>query len=136
MRQQARGNSKNLTLIPSALCAVLLALCSLAAAQQAKKVPLVGILTPDPVSARINLFEAFKKGLHEVGYVEGQNIGIEVRSAEGKRDRLPTVERFADRLLPFRQPARKKAHAMGVDAGGNEKLRMAENRTGRADRVR
>jgi putative ABC transport system substrate-binding protein len=37
------------------------------------------------------LFEAFKKGLREVGYVEGQNIGIEVRSAEGKPDRLPTV---------------------------------------------
>jgi putative tryptophan/tyrosine transport system substrate-binding protein len=73
------------------LVGLALASVRLAGAQQAKKVPLVGILTPDPVSARINLFEAFKKGLREVGYVEGQNIGIEVRSAEGKRDRLPTV---------------------------------------------
>jgi putative tryptophan/tyrosine transport system substrate-binding protein len=73
------------------LVTMALAPVHLVEAQQAKKVPLVGILTPDPVSARINLFEAFKKGLREVGYVEGQNIGIEVRSAEGKRDRLPTV---------------------------------------------
>ena len=73
------------------LVGLALASVRLAGAQQPKKVPLVGILTPDPVSARINLFEAFKKGLREVGYVEGQNIGIEVRSAEGKRDRLPTV---------------------------------------------
>jgi len=68
------------------LVGLALASVRLAGAQQPKKVPLVGILTPDPVSARINLFEAFKKGLREVGYVEGQNIGIEVRSAEGKRD--------------------------------------------------
>jgi len=69
----------------------LLALAVTVEAQQPKKVPLVGILTPDSVSARISLFEAFKKGLREVGYVEGQNMDIEVRSAEGKRDRLSTV---------------------------------------------
>jgi ABC-type uncharacterized transport system substrate-binding protein len=81
----------NQRILAVTLCVMLFALCVSAEAQQPKKVPLVGILTPDPVSARINLFEAFKKGLREVGYVEGQNIGIEVRSAEGKRDRLPTV---------------------------------------------
>ena len=81
----------NKKILVSILAVVILASVHPAEAQLAKKVPLVGILTPDPVSARINLFEAFKKGLREVGYVEGQNIGIEVRSAEGKRDRLPTV---------------------------------------------
>ena len=45
------------------LVTMALAPVHLVEAQQAKKVPLVGILTPDPVSARINLFEAFKKGL-------------------------------------------------------------------------
>jgi len=74
-----------------AFVASLFALSVRAEAQQAKKIPLVGILTPDPVAARVQLFDAFKKGLREVGYVEGQNIRIEVRSAEGKRDRLPTV---------------------------------------------
>ena len=74
-----------------AFVASLFALSVRAEAQQTKKIPLVGILTPDPVAARVQLFDAFKKGLREVGYVEGQNIRIEVRSAEGKRDRLPTV---------------------------------------------
>jgi putative ABC transport system substrate-binding protein len=57
-------------------------------AQQFKKIPRIGVLTPDPISARANQFQAFNEGLRELGYVEGKNIAIEIRSAEGKRDRL------------------------------------------------
>jgi putative ABC transport system substrate-binding protein len=74
-----------------AFAALVLASVHLASAQQAKKVPRVGILTPDPVSARANLFKGFRQGLRELGYVEGKNIAIEVRSAEGKADRLPAA---------------------------------------------
>ncbi len=73
---------------------ILLAGCvGMAEAQQTKKVPRIGILTPDPVSARADLFEAFRQGLRELGYFEGKNIAIEVLSAEGKLDRLPTLAR-------------------------------------------
>ena len=72
-------------------CVMLLALCSTSEAQQATKIPKIGYLTgatPDGQSARI---EAFQQGLIELGYVEGKNIVIERRSAEGKLDRLPAL---------------------------------------------
>jgi ABC-type uncharacterized transport system substrate-binding protein len=74
-----------------ALCAALLALGSFADAQQPKKVPRIGYLSgssPSAMSARI---EAFGQGLRELGYVEGKNIVIEYRYAEGKLDRLPVL---------------------------------------------
>jgi len=63
----------------------------LASAQQPKQVPRIGHLSgssPSSVAARI---EAFRQGLHELGYVEGQNIVIEYRYADGKSDRLPVL---------------------------------------------
>jgi putative ABC transport system substrate-binding protein len=73
------------------LMTVLLITVPPAAAQQAGKVPRIGYLgasTPFAGSARI---EAFRQGLRELGYVEGKNIVIEQRSAEGKADRLPSL---------------------------------------------
>src|ERR1043166_8336203 len=72
-----------------ALSALFFALCSSAWAQQATKVPRIGYLTaqsPLSVAARV---EAFRQGLRELGYVEGKNIIIEWRYAEGKLDRSP-----------------------------------------------
>lgn len=60
-------------------------------AQQAKKVPRIGYLggiSPSANSARI---DSFREGLRELGYVEGKNIVIEWRHAEGKIDRLPAL---------------------------------------------
>jgi len=71
------------------LCGVLIALCGSAEAQQPKKVPRIGFLSavsPSTISARL---DAFRQGLRELGFVEGKNIVIEWRSAEGKSDRLP-----------------------------------------------
>ena len=62
-----------------------------AGAQPAKPVPRIGFLSTDPISARAQALEAFREGLRELGYIEGRNIAIEVRSAEGSRDRLPTL---------------------------------------------
>jgi putative ABC transport system substrate-binding protein len=70
---------------------MLFALCSFAEAQQPKKVPRIAFLggaSPAPISYRI---EAFREGLRELGYVEGKNIFIEYRYAEGKLDRLPAL---------------------------------------------
>jgi putative ABC transport system substrate-binding protein len=82
-------NSKKV--VGLALSAVFLALSFPAEAQQAKKVPRIGFLgatPPSSVSARI---EAFRQGLRELGYVEGKNIVIESRYADGKLDRLPAL---------------------------------------------
>ena len=73
------------------LCAMLFALCSSADAQQPTKVPRIGYLTPNPPSAHSARYEAFRQGLRELGYVEGKNIVIEYRYAEGKQDRVPAL---------------------------------------------
>jgi putative tryptophan/tyrosine transport system substrate-binding protein len=73
------------------LGAMLLALCFSAAAQQPTKVPRIGYLSVSSPSAMSTRIEAFRQGLHELKYVEGKNIVIEWRSAEGKRDRLPSL---------------------------------------------
>jgi putative tryptophan/tyrosine transport system substrate-binding protein len=84
-----------------ALCVVILALCLPAEAQQAKSVPRIGFLSRDlhpsdsRASPRRNL-EAFRQGLRELGYVEGKNIIIEYRYAEGRVERLSAL---AEELL-------------------------------------
>ena len=59
-----------------------------AEAQQAAKIHRIGFLSPSS-SADPSILDAFREGLREVGYVEGQNITIASRWAEGKYDRLP-----------------------------------------------
>jgi putative tryptophan/tyrosine transport system substrate-binding protein len=74
-----------------ALCAMLYALCVSAEAQQSKKVPRIGFLSPGSPSSVTGRYEAFRYGLRELGYVEGKNIVIEQRYAEGKVDRLSAL---------------------------------------------
>src|SRR5438876_11762837 len=60
-------------------------------AQQAAKVPRLGLLIPVSASGVASRIEAFRHGLRDLGYVEGQNITIESRFAEGQADRLPAL---------------------------------------------
>jgi len=69
------------------LCAMLFALCVSVEAQPAK-VPRIGFQSAASPSAIAARTEAFRQGLRELGYVEGKNIVIEYRYAEGKFDRL------------------------------------------------
>ena len=62
-----------------------------AAAQQAAKIPRIGFLWPSSPSAAVHWLDAFRQGLRELGYVEGKNIAIEYRSAEGRQERLPDL---------------------------------------------
>ena len=62
-----------------------------AEAQQPQKNPRIGFLFGSPLSANSARIGAFRQGLRELGYVEGKNIVIEWRSAEGKLDRVPAL---------------------------------------------
>ena len=79
------------TVIHFAVVAMLLAFCFSAEAQQPKKIPLIGYLSvydPATESARS---EPIRLALRERGYIEGQNIAIEYRYADGKRDLYPEL---------------------------------------------
>ena len=99
-----------------ALCSLLFAPCSTVEAQQTAKLPRIGYLSsasPSVVSG------AFRHGLRELGYVEGKNIVIEQRYAEGKFDRLPELAAELVRL---------KVDII-VAAGGIRAIRAAKNAT-------
>jgi putative tryptophan/tyrosine transport system substrate-binding protein len=81
----------NKTLFCIALSAVLLALTLPAGAQQPTKVPRIGFLNTNAPAAFTTRTEGFRQGLRELGYVEGKNILIEYRYAEGKLDLLPSL---------------------------------------------
>jgi putative ABC transport system substrate-binding protein len=70
---------------------VLLAVAVIAEAQQSKKVPKIGFLVVPSRAFFANRLESFQQGLHSLGYVEGKNVVIEYRYAEGKLDRLPDL---------------------------------------------
>ena len=70
------------------LCALSLAFCFSAEAQQQTKVRRIGYLSGNSPSSESVRTDALRQGLRELGYVEGKNIVIEYRFAEGKLDRL------------------------------------------------
>jgi putative ABC transport system substrate-binding protein len=74
-----------------ALSALLFAHSFPAEAQQPTKIPRIAYLTGNSPSTNPARIEAFRQGLRELGFVEGKNIIIEWRYAEGKADRLPAL---------------------------------------------
>jgi putative ABC transport system substrate-binding protein len=74
------------------ILAVGVSLAPLAAdGQLERKVPRIGVLGPRTPSDGMPFLEAFRQGLSEFGWVEGQNVVIEYRFAEGRYNRLPDL---------------------------------------------
>jgi putative tryptophan/tyrosine transport system substrate-binding protein len=71
-----------------ALCSIVFAFCTTALGQQTKKFPRIGFLSPTSDDSRA---EAFRQGLRELGYTDGQNLTIEYRWADGRFDKLPEL---------------------------------------------
>jgi putative tryptophan/tyrosine transport system substrate-binding protein len=61
------------------------------AAQTSSKIARVGVIMGGTPAAGGHIFEAFRQGLRQLGYVEGQTIALEVRWAEGRYERLPEL---------------------------------------------
>ena len=81
---------------------------AVAEAQQPARIPRIGILSPVSASFFSARVEAFRQRLRELGYVEGKNIVIEYRYAEGKLERLPDLaaELVRSKLTSSSPPAR------------------------------
>jgi ABC-type uncharacterized transport system substrate-binding protein len=74
-----------------ALSFVLFTLSASVQAQQPTNIPRVAYLGATSLTANAARVEAFRQGLRELGYVEGKNIVLELRSAEGEQGRLPAL---------------------------------------------
>jgi putative ABC transport system substrate-binding protein len=102
-----------------ALCVMLFALSYSALAQQPNKVPRIGYLSSAGPARESTRFEVIRLALRELGYIEGQNIPVEYRYAEGRPDRAPEL---AEELV------RLKVDIIVV-ASGDPWIRAAKNAT-------
>jgi putative tryptophan/tyrosine transport system substrate-binding protein len=103
----------------SVIAFVLVVTGAVAQAQQPKKVPRIGYLSQFEPARESPRSEAIRRALRELGYVEGQNIAIEYRYAEGKPDRIPELAAELVRL---------KVDII-VAAGGSVIVQAAKNAT-------
>ena len=114
-REAKKNMKRKVTFL--ALCAMLFALCFSAEAQQPKKVPRIGYLSSSDPATESARSEAIRLALRERGYIEGQNIAIEYRYAEGKRDRFPEL---AAELVRLKVDIIVVAGGNADDPGGQE----------------
>ena len=88
---KGRGKDIKRKITVVALCAMLFALCPSVGAQPTGKVFRIGFLDPSTAASMAAQLEAFRQELRKLGWIEGKNINIEYRYAEGKLDRYPEL---------------------------------------------
>ena len=111
---------KKLDLSSILVAAVLLTVAVVAQAQQAAKTPRIGMLLANSVSASAARVQAMQQGLRELGYVEGKNIVMDFKYADGKTDQFSKLAHaLVDTLRvrgtppPHPQPPRPERGARG-----------------------
>jgi ABC-type uncharacterized transport system substrate-binding protein len=110
---------KNAGVLSILFVVVPLAAPVIAEAQKPTKIPRIGYLSSNSLAAMSTRTEGFRQGLRELGYVEGKNIVIEWRYAEGKLDRVPALAAELVRL---------KVDVI-VSAGGNATASITKEAT-------
>jgi putative ABC transport system substrate-binding protein len=86
------GRTKNEQVFRLALCSLLFALSPPVGAQQSAKIPRIGYVSGTGSSSDPGPYvEALRQGLRDLGHIDGQNIVIEFRGAEGNRTRIPSL---------------------------------------------
>src|SRR5262245_46288152 len=95
-----------------------LLLLTVAEAQQPKKIPRIGYLSAADAATESTRSEGIRLALRERGYIEGQNIAIEYRYADGKFDRLPEL---ATELVRLKVAI--------IEVSGNRPILAAKNAT-------
>ena len=113
------GRSSSKKVFCLTFCGLFLSVSFPAHAQQSKKVFRIGYLLPGNPASESTVSEATRLALRELGYIEGQNITIEYRYADGKRDRFPELAAELVRL---------KVDVIAA-AGGEPLIRSAMNAT-------
>src|SRR5262245_44560702 len=112
-----------------ALCAMLFALGFSAEAQEPKKVFRIGYLSTVDAATDSARAEGIRLALRELGYIEGQNIAIEYRYSEGKRDAPERIRQRLDQAPELAAELVRLKVDIIVVAGGPTWIRAAKNAT-------
>ena len=135
MRKQIIDMSFNTLLLARGISAAMFfALCSpcsaVEAQQPAGKVPRIGFLDSGSASDPLNALrlDAFRQGLRSLGYVEGKNINIEYRYAEGRPERLPELAEELVRLKVDILVVTNECSPSGQEGDHNDSRRLHDRR--------
>src|ERR1051325_7246231 len=84
-----RCNRKRNILLSLTICGLLFGVCTTAQTQQHRKFFRIGYFSVYDAATEAGRVEGIQLALRELGYIEGQNLGVEYRYAEQKRERYP-----------------------------------------------